>query len=129
MKFTIDIDPGSISVNGRLIPQYIGTRPTGRLVLSPDYRLGLDLMSLQVRQACIEHGWKTSTRQCRVSIFTRWPGPSGDAGSTEKAVCDALQLGLAVANDKLCRPLVIDCTWNCHKSRGIEVEIEELSDA
>lgn len=129
MKFTIDIDPGSISVNRRLIPQYKGKRPTGRLVLSSNYRLGLDLMALQVRQACVEHGWTMSKRQCRVSIFTRWPGPSGDAGSTEKAVCDALQLGLAVANDKLCRPLMIDCAWNCPKSRGIDVELEEVSDA
>lgn len=128
MRITIAINPGDVSINRRMVPQYVGSKPTGRLILSSSYRSTLDHMALIVRQACIKQGWKTTKKMLRVSVFTRWPGPDGDCGSTEKAAVDALQMGGVVVNDKQCRPITLDAAWNCREP-GIDIELEEVADA
>jgi Holliday junction resolvase RusA-like endonuclease len=127
MKVEIGINPGDVSINRRMVPEWRGGKPTGRLVLNSEYRSGVDSMSLQVRQACIKQGWKTSKRTCRAYIFTRWPGPEGDRDSVCKAVLDALQHGTVVVNDKQVIP-TLDASWNS-RTPGITVEIEEVTDA
>lgn len=129
MRITLAVNPGDVSINRRMIPQYDRHgRPSGRLVLNSAYRSTLDHMALIVRQACIKQGWKTTKKMVRVSVFTRWPGPDGDCGSTEKAAVDALQMGGVVVNDKQCRPITLDAAWNCREP-GIDVALEEIADA
>ncbi|MBK6671624.1 MAG: hypothetical protein IPG46_18940, partial [Actinobacteria bacterium] len=46
MRFVLDINPGDVSNNRRHIPEYDRRgRPTGRLILSSEYREGLRSMS------------------------------------------------------------------------------------
>jgi Holliday junction resolvase RusA-like endonuclease len=125
MKIRLNINPGDISINRRMIPEWRNGKPTGRLVLNSSYRAGVDSMSLQVRQACLKQRWKTSKKTCQVRIMTRWPGPEGDRDSTCKAVLDALQHGTAVVNDKQCIPGPLDATW-LSRDPGVDVEIDEV---
>lgn len=127
MKIDLAVDPGDVSVNRRFVPQFDRGKPTGRIILSSAYRSEVAAMALQVRQACIKRGWKTSKRTCTVTIVTRWPGPNGDRDSTCKAVLDALQEGGAVVNDRQLIP-TLDAQWNC-RNPGIELEITEVLDA
>jgi Holliday junction resolvase RusA-like endonuclease len=127
MRVDLEVDPGEVSVNRRLVPQYQGGKPTGRLILSSSFRSEVAALALQVRQACIKQGWRTSKKTCRAYIFTRWPGPNGDRDAVCKAILDALQEGSAVVNDKQVIP-TLDASWNS-RTPGITVEIEEVTDA
>lgn len=129
MIIEIDVDPGDVSINRRLVPQHDRKgRPTGRLVKNRHYRSELERMGLIVRQACLRAGWRTTKRRVSVHVFTRWGGPLGDCDATAKAVVDSLQIGGVVANDKQCRPITLDCCWSS-KQRGITVTVEEVLDA
>lgn len=122
MTITLDIDPGQLRINSRY--QIAG----GRLVLATRYRQGVELARLQVRQACIKSGWRTSSKPVRVSMTTFWRTAHGDVDSVSKAVLDSLTRGLAIDDDGQVVELVarkaVDST-----SPRIELEIEELSDA
>lgn len=125
MRIRLSIPPGELAVNGRHIPQFLQGKPTGRIISSSTYRAALDHATLLVRQACIRAGWKTTRKQCRVTIVTHWPTSAGDRDSVCKAVCDSLQHGGVVVNDKQCGPIVLDATWRSREP-GVDVEIEEL---
>lgn len=127
MRINLAVNPGDVSVNRRFAPQFDRGKPTGRIILSSTYRSEVDALAMQVRQACIKQGWKTSKKACHARIFTRWPGPNGDRDACCKAVLDALEKGSAVVNDRQVIP-TLDAAWNC-KDAGIEVVLEEVSDA
>jgi Holliday junction resolvase RusA-like endonuclease len=122
MKFTLNIDPGQLRVNSRYMIS------GGRLVLSSRYRDAVEAARLQVRQACINGGWRTTAKPVRVMVITHWPTQRGDCDSTVKAVCDALQHGKAIANDSQIVELVARKSVDKQHPR-LEVEMEELSDA
>lgn len=126
LRIRLEVEPGDVAVNQRLIPQYDRSgKPTGRLVKSSRYRSGLGYMALQVRQAVARHGWRQRKGQVRVEIVTHWPGKDGDCDATCKAVVDALADGLAVVNDRQCRPILLDCDHN-NRTGSIDVELVEV---
>jgi Holliday junction resolvase RusA-like endonuclease len=126
MKIHFAINPGDLAVNGRHVPQYDRHgKSTGRIISSRTYRAALEEAILIVRQERIRHMWHTTKRQCSVSIITHWPTGHGDRDSTCKAICDALQHGGLVVNDKQCGPITLDATWRAVEP-GVDVEIVEM---
>ena len=123
---TLDIPPGDLAINRRLVPQHNRHRqPTGRLILRKSYRAALEEAALVVRQACIRNAWPIATSNVCVTVVTHWRTARGDAEATTKAVCDALEQGGCVANDKLCKPLVIDAVHGDKRPR-IEITVEAI---
>ena len=103
MRFVLEINPGDVSNNRRHIPEYDRRRrPTGRLILSSEYREGLRSMSLQVMSQRNKMRARTIAKPAfvRVSIVTYWPTWQGDVDATSKASLDALQHGGVVARAK-----------------------------
>lgn len=125
MRFILDINPGDVSNNSRLIPEYDRLRrPTGRLIDSPEYRAGLQSMALQVASQRHQHGWRTVRKPAlvSVSIVTYWPTWNGDVDATSKACLDALEQGGVVENDRQCLPVTM--TRGIDKARPrIEIEV------
>ena len=121
MHFSLDVNPGDVSNNGRLIPS------RGRLVDSPEYRNGLRMMAWQVRSQMNEHGWKQIAARCSVSAITYWPTEAGDVDATSKAILDCLQAGGAIVNDKQVRPLTLDRAKDKARPR-VEITLTELVD-
>lgn len=99
MKIIVPIEPGLVAANRRLIPQHTSGKPTGRLILSPSYRSGLDEMAYHVRQTCIRTGWRKTAKPVVVAVHVYWPQSRGDHDSCTKAACDALEIGAAIYDD------------------------------
>lgn len=122
-RFVIEVSPGDVSNNSRLIPQQLRGRYTGRLVDSTEYRNGLASMVMQVRSQRNRNRWPTITGRCSVSAVTYWKTESGDVDATSKAILDALQQGGMVANDKQVRPVHLDRGTDKARPR-IEITVE-----
>lgn len=125
MRFVLDINPGDVSSNRRHIPEYDRRRrPTGRLILSSEYRAGLRSMSLQVKSQRNKMRARTIAKPAfvRVSIVTYWPTWQGDVDATSKASIDALQLGGVVENDRQCMPVTLSRATDPSRPR-IEIEV------
>jgi Holliday junction resolvase RusA-like endonuclease len=124
MRVVIEIEPGLVRANGRLIPQKLQGHFTGRLVLSSDYRSGLDLMAMAVRQECIRSRWKKTGKAVTVDVISYWPGKRGDLDATIKAACDCLTDGGAILDDDQIVELRV--TRGVDRARPrIEIEVKE----
>lgn len=124
--FVIEVSPGDVSNNSRLIPQKLRGRYTGRLVDSTEYRNGLASMAMQVRSQRNRNRWPTITGPCSVSAVTYWPTESGDVEATSKAILDCLQQGGAVANDRQIRPATFDRAKDKANPR-VEITLTEVT--
>lgn len=121
----LHVNPGDVSNNRRHVPEYDRRRrPTGRLILSREYRSGLDSMSTQVESQRHARGWSTIRKPSivSVSIVTYWPTWQGDVDATSKASIDALQLGGIVENDRQCLPVTLNRAVDKDSPR-IEIEV------
>jgi Holliday junction resolvase RusA-like endonuclease len=124
MKVVIEVEPGQVRANGRLIPQKVDGHFTGRLILASAYRAGLDEMSLAVRQECIRSRWKKTGKAVTVDVISYWPGKRGDLDATIKAACDCLTDGGAILDDDQIVELRV--TRGVDRARPrIEIELRE----
>jgi Endodeoxyribonuclease RusA len=121
----VDIEPGRVKTNGRLVPQKLRGAFTGRLVLSATYRAGLDEMALQVRQACVTQRWRQTSKPVRVAVTTWWPGTRGDLDATAKSSLDALTQGGAIADDAQVVALMLSRGTDRANPR-IEIQLAEV---
>ncbi len=125
IRLVLRVNPGDVSNNRRHVPEYDRRRrPTGRLILSREYRSGLDEMALQVASQRHAEGWTTVRKPSfvTVSIVTYWPTWQGDVDATSKASIDALQLGGIVENDRQCLPVTLSRAVDKDSPR-IEIEV------
>jgi Holliday junction resolvase RusA-like endonuclease len=116
MTFHLDVLPGTVRINGRY------TLSRGRMILSREYRSGVDSMALQIRQAMVRAGWTTLTEPCGVVVRTYWATAKGDCDSVIKAVLDALEHGRAIVNDAQVRTVIAHKTVDKLRPR-IEVTV------
>lgn len=107
-RFVLDVRPGDVSNNSRLVPQQIRGRYTGRLVDSTEYRDGLRVMALQVRSDMNARGLERIEGPVEVWVTTYWPTEAGDVDATSKAALDCLQQAGLIVNDRQCRPVHLD---------------------
>ncbi len=131
LRITIPISPGLLAINRKHEP-HVRRRRDGQeyaaIGNTDRFSAAFDEAVLHVRQAVVREGWKTRESLVNVTILAMWPHEKGDIDACAKAVCDALEAGGVVTNDRLVASATLTRVWLAPPGE-IVVTVEDVESA